>query len=379
MSTRSSHAVQRVRAASLRPSGSTPGPDVIALDMGEPDFGTPAVVVDAAVDALRSGHTHYVDMNGDPELRELIAATASAVACAEIAPESVLVSHGGAAAITASVVALVDPGDRVILPEPTYSLYLDAIQLAGGEAVYVANRRDHHLDLDAIAAEAAGAKMLVLCNPVNPTGAVFRADELVELNRLLDPTTHLLVDEAYAHLVYTDEPFTSALALPPLRERLVYVQTLSKTYAMTGWRIGYTIAAPDVAKDIQLVHRTMNSSINAAVQRAAIAALTEGDSLTAPMLAEYRKRREFVIDRVSRIDNASIVAPDAAFYAFIKYGGRLPATEVVSRMLAGGVAVRAGSEYGPSGEGHIRLSFAADVPTLEEGLNRVERVLKSLT
>ena len=147
---------------------------------------------------------------------------------------------------------------------------------------------------------------------------------------------------------------------------------------MTGWRIGYTIAAPDVAKDIQLVHRTMNSSINAAVQRAAIAALTEGDSLTAPMLAEYRKRREFVIDRVSRIDNASIVAPDAAFYAFIKYGGRLPATEVAARMLAGGVAVRAGSEYGPSGEGHVRLSFAADVPTLEEGLNRVERVLKSL-
>ena len=188
---------------------------------------------------------------------------------------------------------------------------MDAIQLAGGEAVYVANRSDHHLDLDAIAAESAGAKMLVLCNPVNPTGAVFSGDELIELNRRLDPATYLVVDEAYAHLVYADEPFTSALALPPLRERLVYVQTLSKTYAMTGWRIGYTIAAPDVAKDIALVHRTMNSSINAAVQRAAIAALTEGDSLTAPMLAEYRRRREFVIDRVSRIDNASIVAPDA--------------------------------------------------------------------
>jgi aspartate aminotransferase len=375
---RSSDAVERVRAASLRPSGSAPGSDVIALDMGEPDFDTPAVVIDAAVDALRTGHTHYVDMNGDPQLRALIASTASTVACAEIMPESVLISHGGAAAITASVLALVNPGDRVILPEPTYSLYLDAIQLAGGEPVYVANRSDHHLDLDAIAAESAGAKMLVLCNPVNPTGAVFSGDELIELNRRLDPATYLVVDEAYAHLVYADEPFTSALALPPLRGRLVYVQTLSKTYAMTGWRIGYTIAAPDVTKDIALVHRTMNSSINAAVQRAAIAALTEGDSLTAPMLAEYRKRRDFVIDRVSRIDNASIVAPDAAFYAFIKYGGGLPATEVAARLLAGGVAVRAGAEYGPSGEGHVRLSFAADVPTLEEGLNRVERVLKSL-
>src|SRR5688572_22170416 len=157
MGMRSSAAVQRVRAASLRPSGSAPSSDVIALDMGEPDFDTPVVVVDAAVDALRTGHTHYVDMNGDPQLRALIASTASAVAGAEIAPESVLVSHGGAAAITASVLALVNPGDRVILPEPTYSLYLDAIQLAGGEAVYVANRSDHHLDLDAIAAESAGA------------------------------------------------------------------------------------------------------------------------------------------------------------------------------------------------------------------------------
>jgi aspartate aminotransferase len=379
MKVRGSRAVRRLRAASLRPSGPVPAADVVALNMGEPDFDTPAVVVDAAVEALRAGHTHYVDMNGDPELRTLIAQNGSAVAGYHIDPESVLVSHGGSAAITASILALVDEGDRVIVPEPTYSLYMDAIQLAGGKAVYVANRADHHLDLDAIAAVAAGAKMLVLCNPVNPTGAVFSRRELIALSEILDPSTYLLVDEAYAHLVYTDEPFTAALALPSVRDRLVYVQTLSKTYAMTGWRIGYTIADPQVAQDIQLVHRTMNNSINAAVQRAAIAALREGDSLTAPMLRKYRKRREFVIDRVSAMDGASIVAPEAAFYAFIKYVGAQPATEVAARLLAGGVAVRAGSEFGPSGEGHVRLSFAADLPTLQEGLDRCEPVFKSLS
>lgn len=378
MSTRSSRAVQRVRAASLRPAGSVPPSDVVALNMGEPDFATPSVIVEAAVDALRSGHTHYGDMNGDPELRSLIAKQSSSTAGYPIAPDSVLISHGGAAAITASILALIDPGDRVLLPEPTYSLYLDAIQLAGGEPVYIANRDDHHLDLEEIEVQAAGAKMLILCNPVNPTGAVFTRAELQTLAEVLDDSTFLMVDEAYAYLVYGEEPFTPALAVDALRDSLIYVQTLSKTYAMTGWRIGYVIAPPHIAKDIQLVHRTMNSAVNAAVQRAAITALTEGEKLAAPMLYEYRDRRDFVVDRVSQIDNTSMVAPDGAFYAFIKYPGDLLSTEVTARLLTGGVAVRAGSEYGPSGEGHVRLSFAADLPTLDEGLNRLERVFKSL-
>ncbi|WP_407727516.1 pyridoxal phosphate-dependent aminotransferase (plasmid) [Rhodococcoides fascians] len=346
--------------------------------MGEPDFATPSVIVEAAVDALRSGHTHYGDMNGDPELRSLIAKQSSSTAGYPIAPDSVLISHGGAAAITASILALIDPGDRVLLPEPTYSLYLDAIQLAGGEPVYIANRDDHHLDLEEIEVQAAGAKMLILCNPVNPTGAVFTRAELQTLAEVLDDSTFLMVDEAYAYLVYGEEPFTPALAVDALRDSLIYVQTLSKTYAMTGWRIGYVIAPPHIAKDIQLVHRTMNSAVNAAVQRAAITALTEGEKLAAPMLYEYRDRRDFVVDRVSQIDNTSMVAPDGAFYAFIKYPGDLLSTEVTARLLTGGVAVRAGSEYGPSGEGHVRLSFAADLPTLDEGLNRLERVFKSL-
>ena len=377
MSVGPSAAVQRIRAASLRPSGSTPPGDVIALNMGEPDFDTPQLIIDAAADALRSGYTHYGDMNGDPQLRELIARRSGAVAGRVIDPSCVLVSHGGAAGITASVLATIDPGDRVLLPEPTYSLYLDAVLMAGGVPVYIPNRPDHHLDLDAIRAQAAGAKLLIVCNPVNPTGAVFTADELARVGTLLDPDTAVLVDEAYAYLVYGDKPFTPALAIQELRERLVYVQTLSKTYAMTGWRIGYVIAPPELAQDVRLIHRTMNSSLNAAVQRAAIAALTAGEQIAQPMLAEYRNRRDFVVDRVASMDGAQMVAPEGAFYAFIKYPGSLASTEAAARLTSGGVAVRAGSEYGPSGEGHVRLSFAADIPALDEGLNRMERVFKS--
>lgn len=347
--------------------------------MGEPDFDTPAVIVEAAMEALREGRTHYGDMNGDPELRGLIARQSSETAGYTISPDSVLVTHGGAAAITATVLGTVDPGDRVLLPEPTYSLYADAIELAGGTPVYVANRADHHLDLEEIAVQAAGAKMLILCNPVNPTGAVFTGAELEELNTLLDDSTALVVDEAYAYLTYNDaEAFTPALSLPSLRDRLIYIQTLSKTYAMTGWRIGYVIAPPELAKNIQLVHRTMNSSINAAVQRAAITALTVGENVATPMLAEYRRRRDLVIERVSLMENTEMVSPDGAFYAFVKYPGTALSTDVAARLLAGGLAVRAGSEYGPSGEGHVRLSFAAEIPALTEGLNRMEQVFKSL-
>ncbi|MFE4499633.1 pyridoxal phosphate-dependent aminotransferase [Rhodococcus sp. NPDC056743] len=374
----SSLAVERVRTASLRPAGSPPPADVVALNMGEPDFDTPAPITEAAIDALREGHTHYVDLNGDPELRELIAVQSSAIAGYPIGAEDVLVSHGGAAAITASILALVNPGDKVLLPEPTYSLYLDAIELAGGSVVYVSNRDDHHLDLDMIAEHASDATMIILCNPVNPTGAVFGKEELAALTEVLDEKTLVLVDEAYANLIYDDKNFAPALAVPELRGRLVYIQTLSKTYAMTGWRVGYVVAPTPIAADIRLVHRTMNGSVNAAVQRAALTALRSGAELTSPMLTEYRARRDYVVERVAAIAGAHMVVPDGAFYAFVKYPGTALSSDVARLLLEGGLSVRAGAEYGPSGEGHVRLSFAADIPTLKEGLDRLERVFAQL-
>jgi aspartate aminotransferase len=374
-----SAAISRVAAASLRPPGGLAPAGAISLAQGEPDFPTPEPVIEALCQAVRGGYTRYGDMNGDPELRSAIAELASRIAGEPYSERSVLVSHGGAAAITAAILATVNPGDRVILPEPTYSLYLDAVQLAGGRPVFVPTRPDRHLDPGPLAAELSGAAMVVLCNPVNPTGAVFSAGELDWLGQQLAGTdTLVLADEAYADIVYDGQPFASMLAVPSLRERLIYVQTLSKTYAMTGWRVGYAVAAPDITAAIRHVHRTMNSAVNAAVQRAALAAISIGPSLAEPMLAAYQERRDFVAGRIAAMDGLDATRPAGAFYSFARYASPRPAAEVTAKLLAGGVVVRSGPEFGPSGEGHIRLSFATSMDNLREGLDRIERVLSGL-
>jgi aspartate aminotransferase len=374
-----SAALARVARASLRPPGGVPPQGVIPLAQGEPDFATPEPIAEALRRALRDGYTGYADMNGDPELREAIAQQASRIADVPVTERSVLVSHGGAAAITAAILATVNPGDRVVVPEPTYSLYLDAVQLAGGDAVFVPTRPDRHLDLGRLDAALDRARLVVLCNPVNPTGAVFGAAELGWLGaRLAGRDTLVLADEAYADLVYDDAEFTSALAVPSLRERLIYVQTFSKSYAMTGWRVGYAVAAEPVAAAIRQVHRTMNGAVNSAVQRAALEAIRVGPVLAAPMLRAYAERREFVTRRIAAMDCLDATRPDGAFYSFARYSSGLPAAEVTARLLADGVAVRSGREFGPSGEGHIRLSFATSLPNLETGLDRIETVLDGL-
>jgi len=347
--------------------------------MGEPDFDTPPVIVEAAARALRQGYTRYGDLNGDPELRDLIAQDATRLSGSSFTESSVLVTHGGAAAITASILAIVDPGDRVVIPEPTYSLYPDAVRLAGGQPVLVPTTSDYHLDLEALGRVLPGARMVVFCNPVNPTGAVFSSTELTGLAALLEGSdTLVLADEAYADIVYDELPFISTLAIPGLRDRLIFCQTLSKTYAMTGWRIGYVVAPEDVVSSIRQTHRTMNSAVNAAVQRAAIAALEAGPDLVTDMLQAYQTRRDFTLKRLAGMDGLDAHQPEGAFYAFVRYHAALPSEEVAHRLLAGGVSVRAGSEFGPSGQGHIRLSFAADLDTLDEGLSRIESTLKSI-
>jgi aspartate aminotransferase len=374
-----SAAISRVAAASLRPPGGLAPAGAISLAQGEPDFPTPEPITEALSRAVRDGYTRYGDMNGDPELRAAIAALASGIAGEPYSERSVLVSHGGAAAITAAILATVNPGDRVLLPEPTYSLYLDAVELAGGQPVFVPTRPDHHLDPGSLAAELSGARMVILCNPVNPTGAVFGPAELDWLGqRLAGTDTLVMADEAYADIVYDGLPFTSALAVPSLRERLIYVQTLSKTYAMTGWRVGYAVAAPDVTAAIRQVHRTMNSAVNAAVQRAALAAISIGPRLAEPMLAAYQERRDFVAARIAAMECLDSTRPAGAFYSFARYASSQPAAEVTAQLLAGGVVVRSGPEFGPSGEGHIRLSFATSMDNLKEGLNRIEHVLSGL-
>jgi aspartate aminotransferase len=374
---KASSAIARIVSHSQRPASFT-AKGAISLSMGEPDFPTPEPIVRAATEALADGWTYYGDFDGDQELRSAIAGHIERIRSFPCRNEEIVVTHGATAGTAAAMAAIVDPGHRVVIPEPTYSLYHDLTRFVGGTPVPVPARADHHLDFEGLERELPRARLIVLCNPCNPTGAVFSRAELQQLGRLLAGTNTLaLVDEAYDHFVYGAE-FTSCLSIAALHERLIHVQTFSKTYAMTGWRIGYVTARHDIARAIARAHRTFNGPINAAVQRAALYALRDDGVLVKPMLDIYARRRDLMVDRLQRIPGLEFRVPEGAFYVFAKYHNGLPSTELVRRLGEGGVMVRAGSEFGGSGEGHIRISFAASEPDIEEGLRRLRAVMDSV-
>lgn len=368
---RPSEGLRRLRAASLRPAPERLPVGTLSLATGEPSWQTPAPISDALKRALDDGYTHYGPAQGDPELIAAIAALSCAQAGTSIDPDSVAITHGGAAAITAAIVATVDPGDRVLLPGPTYSLYADVLSLVGAEAVHIAPGADGRLDLEAIAESAHGARMLILCNPVNPTAMVLSHDELRAAGEIANANDALvLVDEAYADLVHDGVPFHPALSIETLQHNTILVRTFSKTYAMTGWRLGYAVAPVEVAACIRTVHRTMNGHLNPAIQRAGLRALELSREELAPMAQEYARNREITLDRLSALPSLQVTPPEGAFYVWVGYEGGHPSTEVVAHLKTAGVAVRPGSEFGPSGEGHLRLCFATDPDTLREALRR---------
>ncbi|MFI6499851.1 pyridoxal phosphate-dependent aminotransferase [Nonomuraea typhae] len=359
-----------LRRRSRRPALAPAPPGAVSLAMGEPDFPTPPPVIEAAAAALRAGHTHYADQKGLPELR---AALASRLPPGRTwTADDVVVTHGATAALAAVVLATIGPGDRVVIPEPAYSLYADLVVFAGGAVDFVPLAPDLHWDLDALAAALPGAAMMIFSNPSNPTGIVHREEELRALGELLDGSDTLVVsDEAYHRLVYPGHVMTSALEVESLRDRTVYVQTFSKTYAMTGWRVGYLAGPREVVDAAAHAHRTCNGSLNTAVQHAALAALDLPDGVVGAMAEAYRRRRELVVSELSGVPGLRLVPPEGAFYGFLRYAADLP-SEVVARELAERkVLVRAGAEYGPSGEGHVRISFAAAEDDLRTGLARI--------
>jgi aspartate/methionine/tyrosine aminotransferase len=364
-------------AASLRGEATSYPADCVDISKGEPDFDTPAPIIDAMTDALRSGYTHYTSLVGDPELRAKIAAKYAHCPTPPDAAD-VLVTHGGAAAIMSTMSAVLNPGDTVVIPEPTFSVYADTARFRQAKVEFVPLTADLHLDLDALRTVLPGARLLVLCNPGNPTGAVCsRADLEAVADMLAGTDTLLLADEAYENFVFEGE-FTSALDVPGLAERTMLVQTFSKSYAMTGWRLGYAITPPGVTQVVQRMHRLMNGSVSTAGQRAAIAALDLGEAGYADMVATFRHRRDYVSERLDDMPGVTHVKPQGAFYTLFAYPQDLPSTTMLARLGERGVALRAGAEYGPSGEGHLRLSFAADMATLVRAMDIIELGIKEI-
>lgn len=372
---------ERITSVSRRPAslGQVP-PGAISLAMGEPDGDTSAPVVEAAVRSLRAGRTHYAPLTGSNELREALARWVTSTSGRPTTVAEIVPTHGAAAGLASIMLGLVGPGDRVIVPEPTYSLYADHLAMAGAERIWVPNRADGCLDLDRIESLAPEARMVVLCNPSNPTGGVLSTAELTRLADIVErnPQLLLVADEAYGDIVYDGVAFESALALERIREQTVVVGTFSKSFAMTGWRLGYIVAVPELAGKISLVHRTINGSLNTFVQDAAIEALKTPPSYFEEMRERYQRRRDLVVAALDDIDRVSVKRPAGAFYAFPRVDSDLSSAELVDAFARGGVLVRAGSEFGPSGEGYVRISFATDEQSLAEGLRRFGEVVEKL-
>ncbi len=374
-----SDAVQRVVRGSRRAQQPASSADLVSLAVGEPNFDTPAPIVEAAAAALRAGRTHYAPAMGEPALREDLAARIDALTGEHVDAADVLITHGGTGGLTAAILAIVNPGDKVVIPDPTYSLYADLIAMAGGITVPVPLAADLHWDLDALEQALPCAKLFIFCNPGNPTGIVHSAEELTRLGQALAGTdTIVLSDEAYADLTFTDAPFTSALSVPSLEGRLVYCQTFSKSYAMTGWRVGYLWGPSEIIAAAARVHSTANGSLNTAVQDAARVALTDCGDDIAGMFDAYAQRRLLMHDGLATIDGLQVSSPEGAFYLFPRYDLDVPSVELVATLRAAGVAVRPGAEFGAGGEHHLRLSYAASNDAIETGIARLATAFQAL-
>ncbi|MPY48825.1 pyridoxal phosphate-dependent aminotransferase [Streptomyces acidicola] len=372
-------AVARIAAASRRTQQPQSRGDLVSLAMGEPDFDTPEPVTEAAFASLRAGRTHYSPLLGEPPLREALAEKLNLTARTAVSAADILITQGGTAGLSASILGIVNPGDKVVVPDPTYSLYADLVAMAGGVVVPVPLAPDLHWDLDRLADALTDARLFVFCNPVNPTGIVHSREELGALADLLDGTSTIVIsDEAYSDLDFTGRPFTSAISVEGLRDRTIYCQTFSKSYAMTGWRVGYLWGPSALIQAAARVHNTFNGSVNTFIQDAALVAVQSCADDVTRMRAAYEERGELMRKELAAIPGLTLSAPEGAFYQFPRYDIDLPSVDVVAALRAQGVAVRPGSEFGSRGEGHLRLSYAASPQSIIEGVRRLADGLLTL-
>jgi aminotransferase len=353
--------------------------DVISLGVGEPDFETPRVIVEAGVESLREGRTHYTSNFGTLELRRALSRHLAERYGVRYDPANeILITVGASEAVDLALRATCDPGDEVILHEPSYVAYVPAIVFAGGIVRHVATRFEDDFALDPGAVEAAitpRTKALLLGYPCNPTGAVLPdavQDALAEIAVRYD----LLVysDEIYDRLAYGTYRHRAMSSLPGMRERTILAGGFSKAYAMTGWRVGYVAGPAAILEGMVKVHQYTIMSAPTTAQDAAFAAVVEGEADVERMLAEYDRRRRLLVDGLNAL-GLETFEPRGAFYAFPRITSTgLDDEAFAERLLVEErVAVVPGSAFGPSGSGHVRMCYAASYEKLEEALRRIER------
>jgi len=356
--------------------------DVISLGVGEPDFDTPREIVEAGVESLRAGRTHYTSNFGTIELRRALAEHLRRRYGVTYDPATeILITVGASEAVDLALRATCDPGDEVILHEPSYVAYVPAIVFAGGTVVPVATSFDDDFALDPGAVEAAitpRTKALFLGYPANPTGAVLDDDVQDELARIArDHDLLVYSDEIYDRLAYGTYRHRAFSSLPGMRERTILMGGFSKAYAMTGWRVGWVCAPAPILEGIVKVHQYGIMSAPTVAQDAAVVALRDGDAAVETMVAEYDRRRRLLVDGLNKLGLPTF-EPRGAFYAFpdITSTG-LTSDEFTEQLLREErVAAVPGNAFGPSGEGHVRMCYATSYEKLEEALERLARFVE---
>lgn len=355
--------------------------DVASLTVGEPDFDTPAHVVEAAVESMRAGDTRYTPNAGIPELRDVIARMYAQQWGRDIGPTNVMVTVGGQEGMFLALRTAVDPGDDVLVTDPSYANYQGQIHLMGARAVDVPLMEDNGFIVTAAQVEAAltpRTKALILNSPANPLGAVVPEKELVKIAELARAHDFIVVsDEVYERIVYDEVRHVSIAQAVPDFEHFLMVGSLSKSYAMTGWRVGYIIGPSHLLATTIHMKEGVTSCSPAFVQKAAVAALTGPQEALHEMVASYRSRRDLIVDGLSSIPGVTCTGANGAFYVFadIRASG-LTSDEFVERLLVDHrVAVIPGAAFGAQGEGFIRLSYAADIETIRKGIEGIAALM----
>jgi aspartate/methionine/tyrosine aminotransferase len=360
------------------------GRSIIHLQIGEPDFDTPANVREAAKRALDEGATHYAPFPGIPELREAIADDAAARKGFPVTPDRVFVTVGGKGVMLYAILGLIDPGDEAIVPDPGYPIYESLVRFVGGTPVPIPIRmeNDFRLDVDELASLITPkTRMIVINSPANPTGGVLTRGDLERIAELAQRhDLVVLADEIYGRILYDGEEHVSIASLPGMAQRTIVLDGFSKTFAMTGWRLGYAIVPEWLVQTYgQLVINTISCAPTFA-QVGAVEALRGPQDDVDAMVVEFRARRDLIVDGLNAIPGIRSLKPTGAFYAFPDISGTgLSGAELAERLLhEAGVCVLAGTAFGGVGRDHVRISYANSRENLSEALRRIRAFVDQL-
>ena len=361
---------------------SAEGKDIINLGIGQPDFRTPDHIVDAAVKALRDGHHGYTPANGIIECREAVAADIAERRDVNIDPDQIMIVPGGKVTMFFAIVMFGEQGTEIIYPNPGFPIYESVINFTGAKAVPMALHEANNFSFSAdevLDLITPATRLLVINSPSNPTGGYVPREELDKLAAGLEQHPHVTVmsDEIYDRLLYDDREHVSMLEYESLRDRLIVLNGWSKTYAMTGWRMGYGVWPKDLIASATRLSINCHSCVNAAAQFAGVAALTGPQDAVDEMVAAFDERRQVIMRELNEIPGFSCVEPSGAFYAFPNISGtQFSAQELQDRLLSqAGVALIAGTSFGVQGEGYVRFSYANSEENI---LTAIERIKASL-